>query len=543
MVMKNFLLFRSFFVLILFVSNVSAFSCTLTQTCTTPNPGEGVLIAISGQTNAHGELRDGGGNYPWKICCDFEGTDKCTGSNGVLSLSDTTNAHAEILNSGTYKSNVCFGDLQCRSGSNINCAGDEFNVVSFSDTTNAHLGGFDDYPQKVCCKWTVNAYWADPDDLNVQKTVVGIGDRVALVLNNSGLDAGTGVYNDFQIFEHDGTLNPDDTILPRDGGQVINGDVTTSSNKKTVLVGIWEITQADYNEGKDSLLGISIESEPDEFYFIANGVNSSYLKIVARDEGVSFCDEFTEEDTCSSCSNSVDCSAAYNSANDISKETFSVGCGEAILDDPNYVTNCFCQWNSDEGACSGGVSYVSANSKTIPPHCKNDAQDEGEEGVDCGGTECGVCVNGTAVAHCKDNSQDEGEEGVDCGGTECGACSYTISFPKIGSCNYLSQGDDDCSDGFLTYTWTGQWSWGFNNGFATTENEFSNDLTDYIYFDGLYYYDPLRMSTNCQGGSNVIQCPAEVQLPFFGFFGFVSSLILISMIYLYLIFKNNKNLY
>lgn len=532
MVNRKLLLSGIFFsILILSIGNIIAFSCSLTQTCTTTNPGEGVLMSLSEEDNAHGEVRDGGGNYPWKICCDFEGTKKCDGKNGVLSLSESTNGHAEILGTGNYINDVCFGAVECRSGSDITCLDDEFGVVSLSDVTNAHLGAFDKYSQKVCCKWTANAYFADPDDYNVKKSVVSIGDRVALVLNNSGLTLGA--YQGFEVFEHDS--NFDDEILAQDNDRIV-GDVF-SSGSNSILLGVWEVTAEDYDAGKDLLL----ESSPDEFYFVVNGVTSSYLNIVARDEGASFCADFTSENLCSSCSNHVDCTAAYNSADDISKETFSVGCGEALLDDANYKTNCFCEWDSTSDSCGAGVSYISANSKTIQPHCKNDVQDEDEVGIDCEGADCGVCVDGEAVAHCKNNVQDEDEAGLDCGGTECGDCSYTASFPKIGSCSYISQGEDDCDDNFLEYTWEGDWNWGVNNGFPSTEQEFSNDPTDYVEENGLFYYDPLGMSQNCQGGTNVIPCPAQVQLPFFGFLGIIFSLIFISLIYVYLIFKNKKN--
>jgi hypothetical protein len=539
MVIKKFLVFGIFFALSIFLINNSlALSCSLKQTCDVfDTPGRNVVVSLSSQSNAHGALRAEGGNYPYKICCDFEGTDKCTGENGILSLSAITNAHAQTLDSGNYETDLCFGDLKCRSGSDIvSCLEDEFQVVSFSDVTNAHLGSFETYAQKVCCKWTANAYFADPSDLSLEKNVVGIGDRVALVLNNSGLDAGTGVYSDFQIFENDEGLNIDDTIALE---QIFFGDVT-SSGGKTILSGIWEITQNEYDDGKDCILGIG-DCEPDEFYFVANGITSSYLKIISRDEGASFCEEFKDEEVCNSCSNHVDCTAAYNSANDISKEMFSVGCGETLLDDANYATNCFCGWDAVEESCAGGVSYVSANSKTIQPHCKNDVQDEDETGVDCGGVDCGICVDGVAVAHCKNDLEDENEEGVDCGLPDCGPCSYSIPYPKIGSCKYISQGDDDCSDGFLQYSWLGEWSWGLGNGFISTEQVFSNDPTDFVEADGLFYYDPLRTSLNCQGGSTTIPCPSQVQLPFFGFFGIVFSLVLISLIYLYLIFKNEKN--
>ncbi|MEN7982246.1 MAG: hypothetical protein ABFQ65_02275 [Nanoarchaeota archaeon] len=540
MVVKKFFMFGIFSVIsILLISNIFAFSCSVVDT---PIKGaESVVMAFSSSSNAHGEVRDGGGNYPWFVSCDFEGTNICNGENGILSLSSQTNAsqtnaHAELLDTGNYDVDVCFGNVDCRSGSGLVCLEDEFGVVSFSDSTNAHLGGFDDYDFKVCCKWQANAYWADADDISVEKSLVAVGDRVKLVLNNSGLKLGN--YQGFQIFENDATV--DDDILPRTDGAIIIGDVILSSEINSFLSGLWEVTQADYDAGKDCVLGIG-DCSPDEFYFIVNGVQSPYLNIVVRDEGASFCSDFTEEDICTSCSNHIDCPQAYNSANDLSKETFDVGCGETLLDDDHYNTNCFCQWNS--GECGPGVSVISVIIPTIATHCRNDIKNEdlGETGVDCGGLDCSDCG---APEHCFNDLQDEdlGEDGIDCGGDDCGSCSSSISFPSIGSWEYFSEDEDDCADGFLEYSWTSEWTWGVNNGFVSIDNDFSDDPLDYVTGDdGLFYYDPQRLSEKSSEGHQIIPCPAQIQLPFFGFFGVVASLVLIALIYLSLIFKNKDN--
>ena len=529
------------------IGNVFALSCSLETTCTTPTPGEGVVMALSSSSNAHGEVRTGNGNYGEKVCCEFEGTDTCRGGNNVLKLSSITNAHSETLESGgSYAEDVCFGGLNCLSTTEADCSstdGFDLQMLSIYDATNAHLAEFSDdvYGTKICCKWETNAYWADADDINEVITLAAVGDRVVLVLNNSGVDPGN--YDNVGIYENDGVLNPDDDIRPRSGA-LISGEVVLNGNDKSIFSGEWEITQDDYDAGKDLL----IEGSPDEFYFIANGIRSPYLNIISRDEGVAFCEDFTDDSTCISCSNSLDCPSAYNSANDISKDNFGVGCGEILPDDENYETNCFCQWNSVDSKCDGGVSYVSILDKTVAPHCKNDAQDSdlGETGIDCGGYDCGNCdpVTGNAYLHCKDDISNYDETGLDCGdpNDDCGPCDYKISFPKVGSCTYVSQGEDDCADNFLEYTWTGNWAWGTNNGFSSTDNTFSNNVDDYIQANGLWYYDPMQMSVNCVGGTNVIPCPAAIQLPFFGFFGILSSLILISIIYGFLIFGKKKKI-
>jgi len=46
-----------------------------------------------------------------------------------------------------------------------------------------------------------------------------------------------------------------------------------------------------------------------------------------------------------------------------------------------------------------------------------------------------------------------------------------------------------------------------------------------------YFYDPLKLSRNCVGGSNTILCPAKVQLPFFGFYNLIITILLIAGVY------------
>jgi hypothetical protein len=55
--------------------------------------------------------------------------------------------------------------------------------------------------------------------------------------------------------------------------------------------------------------------------------------------------------------------------------------------------------------------------------------------------------------------------------------------------------------------------------------------------DGNYHYDPERLSEQCIGGSNVISCPAQIQLPFFGLYSITLTAILIALIYVFLIRK------
>src|SRR3989339_286847 len=56
---------------------------------------------------------------------------------------------------------------------------------------------------------------------------------------------------------------------------------------------------------------------------------------------------------------------------------------------------------------------------------------------------------------------------------------------------------------------------------------------------GLYYYDPFKLSQRCIGGSNIIPCPAEIQLPFFGFSNLIITIFLIVGIYSLIYLRRN----
>ena len=102
---------------------------------------------------------------------------------------------------------------------------------------------------------------------------------------------------------------------------------------------------------------------------------------------------------------------------------------------------------------------------------------------------------------------------------------------KIGSCAYDEDDSGDangCADGFLSYTWTGNWFWDETNfGFATDQGEgYVQDLVD-----GKWYYDPLEYNKECVDGQKTIACPAKVQLPGFNWVNLIVALIIIGIIY------------
>src|SRR3989339_428123 len=110
-------------------------------------------------------------------------------------------------------------------------------------------------------------------------------------------------------------------------------------------------------------------------------------------------------------------------------------------------------------------------------------------------------------------------------------CDYTWDSSPGLDCDTDSPTVDNCNDGFLEYSWSTTWAWGADNGYATYSNGPSDEITDYVLENGLYYYDPFKLSERCIGGSNIIPCPAKIQLPFFGFYNLIIALFLIFGIY------------
>ena len=145
------------FLIILFLGLATADSCSIQSSCNIAN----TVMKLSNALNVHGSLYNQG-SYTQYLCCDFTGTHTCDGTNKILGLSVNTNAHAEIPSLTNYGTNVCFGDLECNSGSGSCPSGYNIPMLSLSPNTNAHLGSFNTYSTKICCcapsdwEWTNN---------------------------------------------------------------------------------------------------------------------------------------------------------------------------------------------------------------------------------------------------------------------------------------------------------------------------------------------------------------------------------------------------
>ena len=141
-------------------------------------------------------------------------------------------------------------------------------------------------------------------------------------------------------------------------------------------------------------------------------------------------------------------------------------------------------------------------------------------------SQCGniaTCGNYPDSISCNNDACDVAENsvpnGVDCNDPNVAcSCLWNVSTSACdahvggiaGSCAYTQQTTDDCSDGFLTFSWTAQWTW--LPGKSPADDP-----------DGIYL--------TCVSGSAVHECPAQIALPFFSFYNLIVAVIVIGLVY------------
>jgi hypothetical protein len=127
------------------------------------------------------------------------------------------------------------------------------------------------------------------------------------------------------------------------------------------------------------------------------------------------------------------------------------------------------------------------------------------------------CGKSTGSAPSSVNCQDPFTDcfcGWNQGESKCGF-NFALTDPEtnitLGTCVFSESTTDDCSDGFLSYSWTVSWT-----GLA-------GDLP-----------------ASCVSGSKVVECPAQVQLPFFGVYNAFLAVITIGLIYYFLVVRESR---
>ena len=236
------------FLIILSSGLISADACSVKTYCSSAN----TVMKLSGTTNAHGSFYNQG-SFDKYLCCDFTGTHTCSGSNKILQLSSNVNAHAEIPGLSNYRVvNVCFGDLECASRANSCPSGYNIPMLSLSQDTNAHLGSFNTYPTKICCKHTSSSS-EDCKLTSASWSRSSVVEGTSVALNIQGTDC-NGKTISFIVREDDAWPLSDTPVQANPVNVVFNGNSAT---------GTW------IAEWQNDILG-----DP-EYYFIASVVGDA----------------------------------------------------------------------------------------------------------------------------------------------------------------------------------------------------------------------------------------------------------------------------
>ena len=391
--------YKRFLPLIIFLAVI--FNIGLSQAGTLCADGQ-IILRLSSATNAHGEVWNGAGNYPIEICYDKifgtsgNGVRTCTGSNKIVGLSSSTNAHAEEPIQTNYPTQVCYDDLSCVARTS-GCQTGESLVVSLSSNTNAHLASDASYPVDICCSTGVIPPSCDNDGIcdAGENSTNCPQDCPVIVCDNDGIcDTGEDSTNcpldcPGPCVLNSASWDVNETVE----GHLVHLEVTTTNCQGQELS--FEIKERDTLSANDPVMvnpanviialdgGVTIanwvaewqaegwpESDPPEYYFKAtivstgeNRESSNELKVYQQPPPI--CESIV---TCSSYGNQYDCE------NDI--------CVVADNGVPNGVNcsspsiDCSCSWNTITTNCSSSVTYGPPGMANV---CGNGVLEGGEQ--------------------------------------------------------------------------------------------------------------------------------------------------------------------
>ena len=507
-----------------------------------------IILRLSASTNAHGEVFNGGGSYSTEICYDTlfgttgTGNRVCSGTNNVVGLSASTNAHAEGPTQNNYGTEVCYDDLSCvaRSGA---CQAGETLVVSLSGSTNAHLAT-SGYGTNICCSAEEIIIPAECVLTSASWSTLTATEGQAVNLNVQGTDC-DGESIAFEVLEYDVTSG-DDPVNIEPSNVVFNGNSATGS---------WTAEFQDDGIGggdPEYHFIVTLVSDPGET--IDSGTASDELLVVSEEPGdpgeecdnINVCNDYGDEPSCTL----DDCEVADNSVpNEIDCTEVNCFC----YWDAGTTPQCNAGWDGTSGTCGNGVIEpgeecdggtsltctdigLSGSGLTCTSECRLDSSAcTGPTGGSCGDGIVQVgetCDPGVGLSlTCTDLGFDNGGPPT-CVEGECyidtTQCTLTGIPGLIGSCRYTSTGTGDtCDDGFLTIDYTATWTWDPDN----TAPPPSPGPGWVLGTDGQYHYDPDGLSAQCQSVMETLACPAQIALPFFGFYNVIIALMIIGLVY------------
>jgi hypothetical protein len=498
------------------------------------------------------------------------GTTDCGADNEhkVLGLSANTNAHAEVTGGTIYTEDVCFERLDsCEVIATDNCLQGKIGIVSLSGDTNAHLGPFSgtgSYPTKICCG-AKEAHWEDDNGVIEGTTPLSIvlgTTTVKVVGNNLGLSGQTVTIT---IWDDDGIFNPND-------------EVSTIPN---VAIGAGGKISRDWTITSE-YLDKTGETNPELFAVLTLPENAGEIKTNEWTIGVAgeapVCE--SEQILCSAYTTEADCTS-HSSCGETGLQ--GVNCGE-ITPIPGedsascyQKTQCYCGWDSTTGICkhefqdriidqgcpvrtvetpiSAGNSVAGGIGDTFVTNGKISATETGTYSSNVAGTITHPDGTTEQIPANTEFTLNPGDTYIPIGEatitfvtpsefvTELGGTFVTeSSYPNsLGKCSIQETTEDNCEDGFLTYSWKSLWNWA-DNAYPVKERipGYNTDNTLSFITDPENpptYHFPTDKYAKCTDKTQTIPCPAQIQLPFFNWINFVIALVVIALIYLLFFYK------
>lgn len=433
-------------------------------------------------------------------CTDGACIADCDESQTIMRLSSETNAHGQNATIGTYEVDICYGDVFGSDylGAVGNVCDGKNNILNLSADTNAHADftGSEFYSVPVCfgnvnsCEYVENGETCDEGQTCVVKmsgitnahlsTCDSENDYGMICCNGgSSVDAywadsfNNRISSETEIIVNNSNLklvlSTGDSSL---AGQEVEFTLYEDDFFKDNPIGITLITTIDGNgnavydwnisQDEYDLLINSETGEPYDLYFKDN--------VVVRESNTIdvFIIDMLQQDEC--VLNSIDQCESYTSSEECLADVCSVAdnnprvtCGQTntLLNTDGTLIwyDCFCSWNETDGICKSASDVYS---------------DEGT-----------------------------GDE-------------------LIGTCIETQNTDDDCDDdGFLTYTWIGDWTWATGITPDLTNEDYQNCINDV-------------------GQEVTVSCPSYTRLTFISWQNLTIAVVIIFIIYLVIKFTNKN---
>ena len=485
--------------------------------------------------------------YNSVLCCNSDSEivpAECTAGKYLLQLSSATNAHTEGNDIGTYSIDVC----SKHKNENANCVASNINpenpgwssVLSLSGLTNAHVGGPGELEYDLWCPLnyddSILPEFYCGDEAIQRPNSLGLDEECEESLGSANCDYGNCLCIDgyeYSLLTQDCQIiaaavgvywaYPLDSQNPISGGIDWNNEIISSGSAYPIQVGTSTVWLAFRSTGYGS--GTSVEFNIyDKDLFSGDDLIKTLIGVVDDNGDVSVDWTITQYD--------------LEATGDNNLEDFS-GIGDGFYFKAEHPTE-GTQTSEDLKATVTGAIVCDAITMCMDYRTQN------------------RCDNDALFCNVAAYSVNQNSPGTDCSDPDIGcSCTWTTGDIDecnsywgvvdengfaVGGCTYNQDSSDTCADNFLEYSWTGDWGWDTSEGnvgltHGQCEAIHPGECTE---FDGLYYYDPGFKSLECTAGSNVVPCPAKIQLSFFNTYNLIITLVLIIIIYLIVISNTRK---